>query len=242
MAEEQQRDVQDFQEGPASKAMVSLSQALLAPLDSIFKAQIHAARSFLNLLLQMGYAHRPVNDEGLPLKTAPAEHAAGQPTAEPPPDGTPYELDFYHDVTIDHQRRRQKVTIPALALIPVAPLAVESADFKFEMEVKQIRKHLQMQKSARDKVHKYDEGFDEHYRPWFLIDQPISVEGHIAAPAAEGETGRAATIQIAVKVSRIKPSAGLDKLLTVLTETAKLEYNNQAQEGAPAAGSPRADT
>src|SRR3569833_1545367 len=137
MAEEQQRDVQDFQEGPASKAMVSLSQALLAPLDSIFKAQIHAARV---------------------------------------------------------------------------------------------------------KVHKYVEGFVEHYRPWFLIDQPISVEGHIAAPAAEGETGRAATIQIAVKVSRIKPSAGLDKLLTVLTETAKLEYNNQAQEGAPAAGSPRADT
>src|SRR3569832_2523667 len=67
MAEEKKDKVQDFEEGPAAQAMVSLSQALLAPLDSIFKAQIHAARSFLNLLLQLGYGHRPVNREGMAI-------------------------------------------------------------------------------------------------------------------------------------------------------------------------------
>ncbi len=35
-----------------------LSAAFLAPLNSIFEAQIHAARSFLNLLLKMGFRHR----------------------------------------------------------------------------------------------------------------------------------------------------------------------------------------
>ena len=227
MAEEKKDKVQDFEEGPAAQAMVSLSQALLAPLDSIFKAQIHAARSFLNLLLQLGYGHRPVNREGMAI---PPRRGAGEQgrEAEPAPEGTPYELDFYHDVTIGEQTRRQKISIPALALIPVAPLAVESADFKFEMEVRQIRRHRQMQKSERDKVRECDEGYDESYRPWFLVDQPISVEGHIAAPAAAGEAegARAATIQIAVKVSRIKTSAGLEKLLTTLTETARLEDVN----------------
>ena len=42
---------------PASLSEISLSQAILAPLDALFKAQVHAARSFLNLLLQIGYPH-----------------------------------------------------------------------------------------------------------------------------------------------------------------------------------------
>src|SRR3569832_1792765 len=126
MAEEKKDKVQDFEEGPAAQAMVSLSQALLAPLDSIFKAQIHAARSFLNLLLQLGYGHRPVNREGMAIP--PRRGAGGQGReAEPAPEGTPYEHNYYHDVTIGEQTRRQMISIPALALIPVAPLAVESA-------------------------------------------------------------------------------------------------------------------
>ena len=236
MAEEKKDEVQDFKEGPASQAMVSLSQALLAPLDAIFKAQVHAARSFLNLLLQLGYSHRPVNREGRAIPPRRDADARGD-EAEPAPDGTPYQLEFYHDITLGDRKQRQKISIPALALIPVAPLAVESADFKFEMEVRQIRKHRQVQKSGREKVRECDEGYDESYRPWFLVDQPISVEGHLTAPVTgETEGAHAATIQIAVKVSRIKTSAGLDKLLTTLTETAKLEevdHDNNPPPPAP---------
>src|SRR3569833_4616551 len=99
MAEEKTDKVQDFEEGPAAQAMVSLSQALLAPLDSIFKAQIHAARSFLNLLLQLGYGHRPDNREGMAIPPRRGEGEQGR-GGEPAPGGTPYEQGSYHDVAI----------------------------------------------------------------------------------------------------------------------------------------------
>jgi hypothetical protein len=42
---------------------LSLSAALLAPLNSIFEAQIHAARAFLNFILQMGFRHKYSDEE-----------------------------------------------------------------------------------------------------------------------------------------------------------------------------------
>ncbi|MBS0000283.1 MAG: hypothetical protein KFF73_14980, partial [Cyclobacteriaceae bacterium] len=42
---------------------ISLSSALLAPINSIFEAQIHAARAFLNFILQMGFRHQPSEAE-----------------------------------------------------------------------------------------------------------------------------------------------------------------------------------
>jgi hypothetical protein len=56
-----------LQEGPDSKAIVSLSQVLLDPLDAIFKAQIHSAPSFLSLALRVGYPHLKVDENGKPL-------------------------------------------------------------------------------------------------------------------------------------------------------------------------------
>src|SRR3569833_22533 len=87
MAEEKKDKVQDFEEGPAAQAMVSLSQALLAPLDSIFKAQIHAARSFLNLLLQLGYGHRWFLSSWPfpPPRVRPSFSCCNSPSATPPP-------------------------------------------------------------------------------------------------------------------------------------------------------------
>ncbi len=38
----------EFKPGPAASTVISLSQILLAPLNAIFKAQVHAARSFVN--------------------------------------------------------------------------------------------------------------------------------------------------------------------------------------------------
>src|SRR5690606_20889609 len=42
---------------------ISLSSALLAPVNSIFETQIHAARAFLNFILQMGFRHKPSEQE-----------------------------------------------------------------------------------------------------------------------------------------------------------------------------------
>lgn len=53
--------------GPAADAVISSSQAILAPLDVIAKPQVHAARSFLNFVVQIGYPHVPVGHDGKPL-------------------------------------------------------------------------------------------------------------------------------------------------------------------------------
>lgn len=195
-----------FEPGPAAVSPISLSQALLAPLDAIFKAQIHAARSFLNLILQIGYPHSPVVD------------SKGNRSPE---GGSPYNQDFYYDVELNGQIQRRKVSVPTLALIPVAPLAVESADFKLAMKVSNVQRHTQMQESENEAVkEEEDTGYGSHKRPWFLVPDPISIRGTIG-PSGEGreESGKESTIQIEVKVGKVPMPAGLDKLLTFLTQT-----------------------
>ncbi len=48
----------------ADKSRLTLSQAVLAPISSILQAQVHASRSFLKLVFQMGFKHKPVDDKG----------------------------------------------------------------------------------------------------------------------------------------------------------------------------------
>ena len=107
---------------PAEDRPVSLSQAILAPLDAIFKAQVHAARSFLNLLLQIGYPHQPVDENGDPIDASPQ-------------DKTPYELEFQYDVSADGKTEHHSVKVPALALVPIAPIAVDTASFQFALRI-----------------------------------------------------------------------------------------------------------
>jgi len=189
---------------PAAISEISLSQVLLAPLDAIFKAQIHAARSFLNLILQIGYPHQPVGDDGQPIRM----------------DGKPYNQEFSYDVETDGKRETHKVSIPALALVPVAPLTVESATFKLEMRVESIQKHDQIQ-ASEGKTIREEQRFDQSKRPWFLVSDPISIIGNLAPPAGEGakRASQSASIQIEVKVGKMPMPAGLNKLLTFMTES-----------------------
>ena len=236
----------EFTPGPASNAIISLSQAILAPLDAVLKGQIHAARSFLNFVLQMGYPHYPVDESGNPI---PKENLTAE---EQKKYDTLYNLEFYHETATDNQSRRQKVSIPALALVPVAPLAVESAEFTFDIAVSHIYRHRQIQRSegkalgmegeaAKKKDPKKEqatkatpnqkpeeEAFGPHYRPWFLVENPISIRGAIAPKAsapkgasteAAQEDSEQAKIHIEIKVGTLKMPAALDKLLTALTQT-----------------------
>ncbi|MDD5435548.1 MAG: DUF2589 domain-containing protein, partial [Nitrospira sp.] len=151
----------EFETGPAEASPVSLSQALLAPLDAIFKAQIHAARSFLNLILQIGYPHSPVVDSRGNRRTD---------------GGSPYNQEFYYDVEINGETQRRKVSVPTLALVPVAPLAVESADFKLALKVKNVQRHNQIQQSEGEAVKEEEgTGYGHSKRPWFLVPDPISI-------------------------------------------------------------------
>lgn len=190
---------------PSALSSVSLSQVLLAPLDAIFKAQIHAARSFLNMLLQIGFPHKPVGEDGYPIED----------------DGQHYNQEFCYETEIDGQRKTCKVSIPSLALVPVAPLAVESATFKLEMRVESVAEHNQIQESEKKTVDKEQGNYGNSKRPWFLVQKPISIRGNIAPsnPNGEHRTDNKATIQIEVNVNKTSMPSGLDKLLTFLTQT-----------------------
>lgn len=204
MAEEKQ-EKNSFEYGDAATAQVSLSQALLAPLDAIFKAQIHGARSFLNMLLQVGYPHQTLGDDGKPQQDR----------------GKPYNQEFFYEVDVNGHKEVRKVSIPALALVPVAPLAVESAVFKLEMKAEQIDKHSQMQESEKSALAN-ERDYSRNKRPWYLVSDPISIRGTLAAPAnrdALGQSTQSSTIQIEVRVAKMAMPAGLDKLLTSLTQS-----------------------
>ncbi len=184
----------------SSPTRLTLEQALLAPLDSILKAQLHSARSFLNLLLQLGYPHR--EDTG---------------------DGHPYSLEF----KFSKDGETQKLSVPALSLVPIAPLAVDSAQFELEMSARRVVRHAQIRESEGDKAvsSRAGKNFDRYHRPWFLVDKPVNIEGDIVStPTGEAAKHRESqsAIKININVKSIPLPAGLDKLLTSMTNMSQI--------------------
>lgn len=221
-------DEQNFEFKPdvASRAIISLSQAILAPLDAIFKAQIHAARSFLSLLLQIGYPHQPVK------KPSAIEGDSEPPTKPKPPKKTqePYTLDFVQEITVDGEVRKKKISVPALSLVPLAPLAIESGEIAFDLNIQGIQRHRQMQKDIEDEIAKEEAQYTRNKRPWFLVDDPISVRGTLAPiePADKSVApAEQAKINIRLKVGKTSMPAGLDKLLTSLTQSGAVKDVDQ---------------
>jgi hypothetical protein len=226
----------EFTEGAAAHTVVSLSQALLAPLDAILKAQVHAARSFLNFVLQIGYPHQPVT--GTPPGPPPGAGTrpspggtAEQRAASAPKDGAPYTMDFFHDLP---GGGRQKVSVPALALVPITPLGVSGADFTFDFYIRELARNPQIQASEEKMTNLESsqssgtaEKVDRFTRPWFLVDTPVSVKGTFAPSSGAGdERAQAdeARVSIQVKVSTMPVPAALEKLLAGLTQVSTMEY------------------
>ena len=205
-----------FQEGPASKAIVSLSQVLLAPLDAIFKAQIHAARSFLNLVLQIGYPHLKVDSDG---KTLPIDQQ------EPDADKV-YMQDFRIKSVLDGKENIATISIPALSMVPITPLSIQDAEFELDFSIGYIYRYNQIQKSENDKTQKEGD-FNAKDRPWFLVSDPISLRGVVAPKVSDelkqsGESSNDTKISIKIKITRQDMPSGLDKLLTTLNQTSSI--------------------
>lgn len=202
--------------GSAEQTTLSLSQAILSPLDAIFKAQLHGARSFLNMLLQLGYRG---TETGSPSDTGKKKSS-----------GSPFMVEFETDVAQEKGKKRYNVSVPALSLVPIQPIAIQNAEYEFEMNVQAIYKHRQVQGSRAEK----DTSEDEKMRPWYLVRQPVSIRGILAPPvesppAGKGKEGsetaisRGSTIRVRVKVDKTPMPAGLSKMLTSLTEMAGIE-------------------
>ena len=207
-----------------AQTRLTLEQALLAPLDSILKAQLHSARSFLNLLLQLGYPHQDSSN-----------------------DGRPYSLDF----KFTQDGEVQKLSVPALSLVPISPLAVDSASFELEMSARRVVRQAQIRESEEDKALRRDgnEVYDRYRRPWFLVDKPVNIEGDIVTnPTGEAAKHRESqsAIKININVKSIPLPSGLDKLLATLTDMSTIGpdeespssgSNNSHPSSAPEVGS-----
>ena len=191
-----------FKTGSASESPISLSQAILAPLDAIFKAQVHSARSFLSLVLQLGYKPESELDR--------SKEGADQL----------YTLDFpLVSRTGDGEIETTMVKIPQLSIVPIAPLAIEDAEFELDFTVSHIFRHQMLQKE-REKEDNQN-GNDPSARPWYLVKDPISVRG-VMAPSAnkldKSQQGEQNKIKIKIRIGKQRMPAALDKLLTSLSE------------------------
>ena len=215
---------------PASIAEISLSQAILAPLDALFKAQVHAARSFLNLLLQIGYPHVECDSQGNPIIYPHAKlDLQGNPVSNGPETKplSVYTEDFF---TTDQDGNKMKVSIPSLALVPITPLTIDNASFKLNFKVGNTDVHTQMQASEKkitDAEKANDSGWDETKRPWFLVSDPVSFRGNVAPSAnekTESSQSSSSVINIEINLCRQPLPAGLDKLLTFLQESSKITH------------------
>jgi len=222
---------ENFEKGPASETVLSLSQALLAPLDAILKAQVHAARSFLSFLLQLGYPHQPMPSSA--GGAAPGPASTGTPGNSAEPDGLPYKMDFYHDVP---NGGRQKLSIPTLALVPLNPLGVKEARFEFDFYVRQIGRHNQIMSAEKQAIdaeeaatRKAPSGqMGRQKRPWYLVDTPVSIRGTFAPSPTPGSGSEASRVEearfrVEVEVGALPLPAALEKLMVSLGQVSGMQ-------------------
>ncbi len=215
---------------PASLAVISLSQAILAPLDALFKAQVHAARSFLNLVLQIGYPNLEMDKHGTPIIYPPVPLDEKGNPVNTGPETKPksvYTQDFF---MTDQDGNRMKISIPALALVPIIPLTIDNASFKLNFKVENNGEHTQMQaseKAVTDREKESGSGWDENKRPWYLVSEPVSFRGNVAPPAydkTESSQSSSSVINIEINLCRQPLPAGLDKLLSALPQATKITH------------------
>jgi hypothetical protein len=230
---------------PKDPDNITLSAALLAPINSIFEAQVHSARAFLNFILQMGFRHRDSRDDYDSEDDYKSYLKSIQDQQKPirdllkkrEKDGFLSEADIaelkrlnaefgdLHQQSIDfidNTGNAFQVSIPNLALLPIKPLAISEADFTYKFEVRSETTDFD-QNGASGKLKKKDKD-----NPWFLI-KPKSLQGGFAK---QTEESKEKTIKINVKVGNTEIPYGLEKLLVHLTNNAEPIDTREGTSGA----------
>jgi len=184
---------------PASQQLVSLSQAVLGPLDALVKAQIHAARSFLNFVFQVGFPSDAERAEA---------RERGEILAEHDPRTVSFDLE---QTGPDNLPLKTTLKVPTLALLPITPLAIDSATFDLELSIKEVARHTQQKGEPQDDAR----------RPWYLVPDPISIRGTLADEGPAGTPGKSATIKIHVQVQKAPLPAALTRLIGAVSQQAE---------------------
>lgn len=215
-----------------SKDEINLSQALLAPLNAIIEAQVHSARAFLNFILQMGFRHKYTDEEKKELENSKtdvkalkiineenkAKERIGE--LESKMQSTQLSTDEMNELRslrlqwndlylqrfdyFDDKGNVTNIYVPNLALLPVRPLAINNANFKFEIFVKNSNETFDQMGSVDG---------TSGPRPWFLI-KPRRINGEFS----KGDSTEK-NIKVEVNVSSTDIPYGLDKLLASLTNS-----------------------
>ncbi|HAA12708.1 MAG TPA: hypothetical protein DCE41_13845 [Cytophagales bacterium] len=180
----------------------SFSAALLAPITSLFEAQVHSARSFLSFLLQMSFGHRPVpgyddDGDGIP------NNQDTDNNTPPPQREEMWTQDFPYK---DAEGNTQTISIPNIALLPIKPLAVEDASFEFDWEVR----------TSSEEYTVIKESTKSSKRPWYLIKEPKRLKGNFTQKGTH-ESGSRTAISVKVNVGTSTMPYGLERLLTHFT-------------------------
>ncbi len=209
---------------------ITLSAAILAPLNALFEVQVHAARAFLNFVLQMGFRHKYSKSERDALKKDKEENKEilDELAEEDKKKARIHELESRERLSeaerkelwqlrlewddllmqkfdyFDDKGNVSTVFVPNLAILPIKPLAVDNATFKFEINVKSFTANYDQMGTVK--------GVPKD-RPWFLI-KPKRITGDFGR-RKENENER--SISIEVNVGTTDMPYGLDKLLTSLT-------------------------
>lgn len=246
---------------------LTLSAALLAPINSLFEVQIQAGRALLNFILQIGfkdkyskrdleieearlmeYKEKGLNVQGQKLgadeeqidfdekledinyrkeilntkeryyllknkpKLSSDEKEEYAKLIKKQADSgfldEMYSMDFKY---FDGENVEHKISVPALALVPVQPLAIKSASFDFFMSVdtSKYENYEQMQQSRSG----------DSVRPWMFIG-PKRIKGTIGS---EDSKKTSAGISIKVEVESTPIPQGLSNLLISLTQSTKIK-------------------
>lgn len=245
---------------------LTLSAALLAPINSLFEVQIQAGRALLNFILQIGfkdkYSKRDLEieearlmefkEKGLNVHGQKLEAGEEQIEFDEKLEDIRYReeilktkeryyflknkpklssdekeeydklvknqadtgfLDEMYSMDFkyfDGNNVEHKISVPALALVPVQPLAIKSASFDFFMSVDSKYENYEQMQPGRS---------GDSIRPWMFIG-PKRIKGTIGS---EDSKKTSAGISIKVEVESTPLPQGLSNLLISLTQSTKIK-------------------
>lgn len=238
-----------------SEGELSLSQAVLAPLDAIFKAQIHAGRSYINMLWQMAYPHLPVDSKGrqIPFRTAyKAEGSyiyedfdgtlftlddAGNKQPSPAMSDEdkdasrvnlymPYQFPMSFQAMNGDQLKEYVMQIPAIAMVPSTPLGIDEANITFEMAISRVEDHKQLRSSETKNFAASRDG--DGFSETKRPWYLVERPQSIVGNISSGSSSSTdSKIGITIKLTKSPVPAALEKSLTMLTQAIFIKENDK---------------
>lgn len=190
------------------RSALTLNQAILAPIEAVLQAQVHSARSFLNLILQMGFDHKPLDEKG-------------KEQVEKDDSGI-YRLSFV-DTQIDSEgnNKKYRVSIPTISALPLNPLAIKETEIEFKMDLENSYEPQNQLSKSRSKETEGKEGeFDKTYRPWQLVEDPVQFKGTISPNNANSGTSQ---ISVKIKMGETQVPDSLRKFISSVSDFSKAE-------------------